>query len=78
MEQLKFSNKHFVSSNGSVLDDFPKIDMKVIIKFITFGEYQIKQSHEYLAENFKKNGKYLIKSILNFNITLNNNRKQLS
>ena len=67
LEQGIFSDKNFVSLNGSVLDDFPKIDIKVIIQFITFGEYQIKQSHGYLAEHFKKNGKYLIKvtSILN-------------
>ena len=41
------------------ITDFPKLNYEIIKNEITCGSYQLKTSYSYLAEHFKKNGKYI-------------------
>ena len=70
-EKIHF-NKKFISMDAMVLDDFPRLDIEVIKQYITFGPYQISQSHGYLAEHFKLNGRYEIK--VNIELIENNSK----
>jgi hypothetical protein len=50
----------FYTLDANSIIDFPKIDLHIIKKSITFGWYQLNQGLSYLAEHFDVNGKYEI------------------
>ena len=61
VENLQLHKKSlYTKINAADIADFPKMDRLCIVKNITLGSYQLKQSLSYLAEHLNQNGKYEI------------------
>ena len=57
---LEIKKDNFQMINTTDITDFPKLNYEMIKNELTCGSYQLKTSYSYLAEHFKKNGKYVI------------------
>lgn len=64
---VKYLDKHnikrdFLEIDSTDLIDFPRLELKTIINYITYGSYQISQGETYLSEHSNRNnGKLIIK-----------------
>lgn len=52
------SQTSFVKIENFQIQGFPKLDVEIIRKKITFGRYQLEQAYGYLAEHFESNEEY--------------------
>jgi hypothetical protein len=52
---VNFKNIVFEPIDACNLKDFPRLELEVIRKELTFGNYQLKNALSYLAEHFNKN-----------------------
>ncbi|CAF0901913.1 unnamed protein product [Brachionus calyciflorus] len=71
------SQKIFKNIEEATNLSFPQLYIETIRKHITFGTYQLKQCYGYLAEHFKKNGRFKSK-ITEQNIPEENDKILLS
>ncbi|RNA13597.1 vacuolar sorting-associated 13c [Brachionus plicatilis] len=55
---LTSSQNTFKKIENIQFDGFPKLDIEIIRKKITFGYYQLEQAYGYLSEHFESNGDY--------------------
>ena len=71
---LDRKRKDFKKMTVDSVRDFPKLSLTDIIDNITFSEYQIKQAHSYIKENFKEENNPVIEILAeNTNIFNDNN-----
>ena len=59
VSRYKLNNEDRLNLIDAVeIQDFPKLDLQSIKRYLTLGNYQLNQTFGYLAEHFKINGRY--------------------